>query len=98
MAVSTDETVVLVTSSTAESLVTVVVLAAIGVAILVRILADFELLHAVAKSETSSSQPSKTNCPSCGARTTVDCVCDYCGEPLTDDSSTTDWTDETGRS
>lgn len=28
----------------------------------------------------------KTNCPSCGARTTVDPpACDHCGEPLRDD-------------
>ncbi|SDK27693.1 hypothetical protein SAMN04515672_2778 [Natronorubrum texcoconense] len=87
----------LVTSSTAESLVTAAVLAAVGVLFLLRIHVEFELLHAVASSETSSSQPSKTNCPSCGARTTVDGVCDYCEEPLADDSTATDRTDETGR-
>ncbi len=98
MTVSTNEIVFLVTSSTAESLVTVAVLAVFGVLFLLRVLVDFELLHAVASSETSSSQPSKTNCPSCGARTTVDGVYDYCEGPLADDFSATDRTDETGRS
>ncbi|WP_436343204.1 hypothetical protein [Natronorubrum sp. FCH18a] len=85
----------LVSSSTAETLATVAVFAAVGAIVVLRIIVDFERLHALASSGESSSQPSKINCPSCGARTTADGVCDYCAEPLTDDSPDGSWTDET---
>lgn len=49
------------------------------------ILFEFALLQA-AFGGGSESQESKTNCPSCGARTTTEPdACDYCEEALIED-------------
>lgn len=59
-----------------------VFLAAFGVLVFARILFDFELLQA-AFSDDDSAARTKTNCPSCGARTAVESNrCDYCDGPL----------------
>ncbi|PLK20148.1 hypothetical protein CYV19_11160 [Natronobacterium gregoryi SP2] len=91
---------------TPESVVTIAVLVAIGVGTYLRIVVEFEQLHAHNSSDDSTSTPSKTNCPSCGSRTTDDGTCDYCSESLADDAGKRDssddtatennWSDETG--
>ncbi|SDQ42174.1 hypothetical protein [Natronobacterium texcoconense] len=91
---------------TSESVVTIAVLVAIGVGTYFRIVVEFEQLHALSSSDDSTSTPPKTNCPSCGSRTTDDGTCDYCGESLAEDPADHDssdrtqtesgWSDETG--
>lgn len=55
------------------------VLVVVGLLGFLLIVARFELLHAATGGE--SARESKRNCPSCGARTTVEpAACDYCGE------------------
>ncbi|WP_137289821.1 hypothetical protein [Natronorubrum halophilum] len=57
-------------------------LAAFGALVLARILFDFELIRAAFSGDDSAVR-TKTNCSSCGARTTVESNrCDYCDEPL----------------
>ncbi|WP_440769308.1 hypothetical protein [Natronorubrum sp. DTA28] len=81
-----------------STLTTVLVLVAFGVLSLAYIVISFERLHALHATDESSATVSDVNCPSCGARTADDGVCDYCEAPLTDESadSDDDWADETG--
>lgn len=71
-----------------SSLVTVVVLGAVGVLLAFRIALDFELLQ-TGTSNDDSATPSMIDCPSV-VRTADGDVCEYCEEPLHDDSAATD--------
>jgi hypothetical protein len=58
-------------------------IALIAVLVVLGIVVEFELVHAASGGDGSASAASKTNCPACGARTTLDPeVCDYCEEPI----------------
>lgn len=52
----------------------------IGLLVILLLVVRFELLHAAISSGESAGEKSKTNCPSCGARTTIESnECDHCG-------------------
>lgn len=54
------------------------------------------LVNATFEDLDSTAHKEKTNCPSCGARSTAEpAACDYCGESLSDDGPPEyGWADE----
>jgi hypothetical protein len=57
-------------------------LLAVCLLVLAAIALQFAQVRALYGGDESTA--ARVNCPSCGARTSVDSTCEYCGEPLED--------------